>query len=124
MAQSKVLIIDDEEILRDILIEVMNMNGIETLSAETGEQGVELYKDNQEEIGAVLLDMILPGNSGVQIFREIEKINPAATVIFMSGIGQKEEIESLNTFAEISFVKKPFSLDEIKLKVMKYFPKH
>jgi len=117
MSNKKVLIIDDEEILRDILVDVMNINDIDSYAVSDGFQGVEFYKEHKNEIGLVLLDLLMPDESGIDTYKNLSHIDPNVEVIFMSGIGDRDTIDSLPGCGTCAFIKKPFSLDEITNKV-------
>ncbi len=113
----KVLIIDDEDILQDVLKEVMGMLEIPTVTANNGNQGIEIYKAQQKEIDLVLLDMMMPGLDGKETYQVLKRLNPQVKVIFMSGFTEED------TFFEEegegkTFIRKPFSIDEIRTKVL------
>ncbi len=117
-AKKKVLIVDDEEYLRQILVDVMNINEIDSIAVDEGRKALEIYQKEQNDIGLVLLDLILRKETGVDTYKSLCKINPNVKVIFMSGLGKRDSIQSIPNHEEFEFLKKPFSMDEVTEKVI------
>ncbi len=113
----KVLIIDDEEILRDVLTDVMEMIDIDSYVAGGGRQGVEMYKKHKNEIGLVLLDILMPDESGFETYQNLCFINPDVNVIFMSGYSDQKSLPKFSLDNGYAFIEKPFSMDEITKKI-------
>ncbi len=116
--KKKVLIVDDEEYLRQILVDVMEINDIESIAVDEGQKALEVYKKEKNEIGLVLLDLILLKETGVDTYKNLCKINPDVKVIFMSGLGDKDTLRTIPNYNEFIFLKKPFSMDEVTEKVV------
>ena len=116
--KKKVLIVDDEEYLRQILVDVMEINDIESIAVDEGQKALEVYKKEKNEIGLVLLDLILPKETGVDTYKNLCKINPDVKVIFMSGLGDRESLQAIPNHDDFEFLKKPFSMDEVTEKVV------
>ena len=116
--KKKVLIVDDEEYLRQILVDVMEINDIETIAVDEGQKALEVYAREKDQIGLVLLDMILPKETGVDTYKNLCKINPNVKVIFMSGLGEIESLQTIPNHEEFEFLKKPFSMEEVTEKVV------
>jgi len=118
LVRKKVLIIDDEEYLRQILVDVMDINDIDSIAVDEGQKAIEIYKQEKNEIGLVLIDLILPKETGIDTYNKLCKINPNVKVIFMSGLGDKETLQTIPNYNEFIFLKKPFSMDEVTEKVV------
>lgn len=116
--KKKVLIVDDEEYLRQILVDVMDINEIESIAVDEGQKALEIYAKEQNQIGLVLLDLILPKETGLETYKNLCKINPKVKVIFMSGLGDRDSINTFPDNEEFDFLKKPFSMDEVTEKVV------
>jgi DNA-binding NtrC family response regulator len=119
--KKKVLIVDDEEYLRQILVDVMDINDIDSIAVDEGQKALEIYKKEKNIIGLVLLDLILPKETGVETYKKLCMINPDVKVIFMSGLGDKESLQTIPNYNEFEFLKKPFSMDEVTEKVLMSF---
>ena len=103
-----VLIIDDEETIREVAALMLEDMGYDTLCAVDGLDGVEVYRQNQHEIVAVLLDMTMPRLDGKGCFRELRRINPGVQVILSSGYNEQEATSRFTGKGLASFVQKPY----------------
>ncbi|MDD8017937.1 MAG: PAS domain S-box protein [Bacteroidota bacterium] len=108
-----ILLIEDEEMLRELLKAVLVSQGYRVLTAADGEEGVSVFSRHQKEVAVVITDMGLPKLSGREVFRNIRTINPKAKVIMASGfIEQNDKSEMLKAGVKL-FVQKPYFPDEI-----------
>jgi len=87
-----VLFADDEELIRDLGRQVMEMHGYTVLLAEDGMRAIELFRSNREAIDLVVLDLTMPQRSGMEVLRAIWEIDPGARVILSSGISPPEPV--------------------------------
>ncbi|MBI5250693.1 MAG: response regulator [Desulfomonile tiedjei] len=114
-----VLIIDDEETLRDLASELLTKFGYRVLVAPNGKEGIKLYRERGHEIDLVILDLIMPEMGGRQCFETIFQINGSAKIVMASGYagdGQLEDIQNLGAEAIIS---KPYDATELLTLVRK-----
>ena len=102
-----ILVVDDEDMVRDIACRTLTRFGHETVPVEDGEAALAALAEH-EEIGLVLIDASMPGMSGLEVFAEIKRRGYVMPVVLMSGyVG--EQLETNELFAALSgFVKKPF----------------
>jgi DNA-binding NtrC family response regulator len=108
-----ILVIDDEDMLRDVLKEVLEMVGFSALFASSGREGIQLFRENIERIHLVLLDVLMPEMSGLETHKQIKEIDPDMKFIFMSGFPDKNALSLRELSDDYVFVKKPFSVKEI-----------
>ena len=108
-----VLVIDDEEPIREGVFDIMAMINILVLSAEHGAQGLQVYKEHQADIAVVLLDMCMPVMDGAQTFVALRAINPAVKVIFSSGFSETKLMRELVARGEADFLPKPYDADTL-----------
>lgn len=111
----KALIIDDEESLREIISEVLNLLDIECYMAEDGNQAIEIAKTNTEDIGLVLLDLNMPVLSGEDTYHAIKPFLNNCPTIFMSGFSDNDLQERIKE--NTHFIKKPFTIMQLHKKV-------
>jgi len=111
LGKPKVLIVDDEEVLRNILARFMNKAGYETLEAKDGKQAIELYKISKPFI--VLSDIMMPKMDGLTLLKEIKKIDSRAMVVLMTGYGNEDILLDALRGGAMNFFKKPFNFQEI-----------
>ncbi len=113
MTTESILIVDDEEFLRDQLERILGEEGYAVRGVETGRQALEAV--DREGVDLVLLDLNLPDLHGIEVLRELRARDPDLLVIVVTGYGSVESaVESLKLGA-YDYIKKPFKADAIKL---------
>src|SRR3990172_3856298 len=113
----KILVIDDEPILRDSLRVALETSGYDVLTARTGEEGLDLSQRENPDL--VLLDHWLPGMNGDEVLRRIKEMNPDIPVIVMTAQGSIELAVNAMKMGAFDFLIKPFELDQIEALVKK-----
>jgi len=117
MESPKILVIDDEKLLRWSLEQNLSKEGYSVISAEKGAEGLELFSAEQPDI--VLLDIHLPDISGLNILESIKKENRNALVIMITAFGDVQTaVKTIKTGA-YDFVEKPFNMDKLKILISK-----
>jgi DNA-binding NtrC family response regulator len=112
-----ILIVDDEEGLREGLRMLLEGEGYTVVSAEAGEEALQILQ--QSHIDLVVTDMRMPGMNGIELLKNIRQRYGDLGVIILTGYGQIESyIEAMN-FGAIEYVSKPFKVDELKFIVNK-----
>jgi CheY-like chemotaxis protein len=105
----RILVVDDEEIVRRTARHALERYGYEVLVANDGAEAVEVYSGHNGSVALVLLDLTMPVMSGEEALRRLQQINPAVRVLLTSGYN---EIEALQRFAGkglAGFIQKPYS---------------
>jgi len=108
-----VLIVDDEPVVRATARLMLERLGYETMEAENGQEGVELYRQHQNSIQLILLDMIMPVMDGTECFNALRKINPKARVIISSGFSRDADLADLKQRGLGGFIRKPYNMAEL-----------
>lgn len=117
MAQEKILVIDDELFVRELLQEFLIKEGYKVYVAESGEKGINLVKATPVEIA--LIDLKMPGMDGISALKEIKKIAPGTIAIILTGYPTIDSsIEALRSGA-YDYVVKPFKLNDLKNTIAK-----
>jgi signal transduction histidine kinase/CheY-like chemotaxis protein len=111
-----ILVVDDEDLVRDVVNSVLVRRGFRVLTAADGEEALAIYRDRAREIDLVLLDMTMPRLSGVQVHHQLQQINPAVRVIFSSGHADVSERDRLAASTQ-TFVPKPYKPEELVRKI-------
>ncbi|WP_047395208.1 response regulator transcription factor [Cetobacterium sp. ZOR0034] len=101
----KILIIEDEDFLRDILKRYLEKDGYEVIEASTGEIGLEKFYSSNYAL--VLLDVMLPGIQGWEVCREIKKISNTPIIMLTARTEEEDEIKGLELGVE-DYIGKPF----------------
>lgn len=114
-AEGNVLLIDDEAVVREIGSEMIESLGISCITAENGEQGIQVYKENKTDIVLVILDIEMPGLSGDKVFDILKNINPGLKILVISGYAQNYlETKYFKRKLE-HFMPKPFQFKQLTL---------
>jgi PAS domain S-box-containing protein len=108
-AQS-VLIIDDESIIQDLIQDVLQSEGYSIITARDGETGIRLFRSKAEEIGLVILDVVLPKLDGQTVLSEIRKIRRDVKVLVISGYSKANVKKEMLESGIDGYIAKPFSI--------------
>lgn len=108
-----VLLVDDEETVREVCTSMLDVLGYEVISAKNGEEGVARYRDRWKEIDLVILDMIMPKMGGRDCFRRIREINPHARALLATGYSLDGAVQEILNEGMEGFLQKPFRLDQL-----------
>lgn len=112
-----VLIAEDDEAVRKLIRDVLERFGYKVIAAEDGEDAIEKFRENKEEIRLLLLDLIMPRKSGKNVYEEIKEIKPDIKAIFLSGYTADILFKRGILDEGLDFIHKPFSPREILRKV-------
>jgi signal transduction histidine kinase len=105
------LLVDDDEDLQETLGEFLTVNlGYRILQARDGLEAVDLYRQEQDRIGLILMDATMPRMTGPDAFRIIRELDPSAKAILCSGFSEAAGTKVALAFGFTEFLKKPFSL--------------
>lgn len=106
-----ILVIDDEEAVRDVVRDVLESRGVTVLDADSGERGIELFRRAAATIDAVLLDLTMPGMTGEAVFRELQLIRPDVRVVVSSGYSERETASRFRGDGLAGVVPKPYTAE-------------
>ena len=113
MAEPVVLIVDDEEGIRETLSGIFEDEGCSIVTANSGEEALDLLKEQSPDL--ILLDIWLPGIDGIQTLEEIKALRPDLPVIMISGHGNIELAVKATRLGAYDFLEKPLSLERVLL---------
>ena len=108
-----VLVIDDEALVREAVTDILEAEGLMVLAAADGESGLAVYRARQRDIRLVLLDLSMPGLSGVDTFHALRQLNPAVSVILSSGYHQDEATHPFVGQGLTGFLQKPYDVEAL-----------
>jgi two-component system chemotaxis response regulator CheY len=120
---NRLLIVDDALIMRMKISEVAKRAGWEVVGqASNGQEAVILYQELQPDL--VTMDMVMPDVDGLAALEAIRSVAPAAKVVMVSAVNQKEKLKRCIELGAIDFIVKPFDPDELMrfLEVQKQSP--
>jgi two-component system chemotaxis response regulator CheY len=109
----RILIVDDNESTREMVRLILQRTGHEVVGeAGDGESALKAFKDLRPEV--VLLDIIMPGKSGLEVLGEIRAVDPAAKVVMLTAVDQDEVNAQLSKSGAAAIIYKPFSYDDFE----------
>jgi PAS domain S-box-containing protein len=108
--EATILVVDDEESVRSMAAEMLDLLGYRVLTAIDGREAIEIFKEKKNEIDLVLLDMIMPNMAGKETYRELKKITPDIKVLLASGYSQNDKTKEILDEGVLGFVQKPFGI--------------
>lgn len=111
--RGKVLIIDDEAVVRRLADVALRTAGLETMIADNGFRGITLFSAAPQDIDLVILDLTMPGMDGLEVYRELRRIRPEVQILLSSGY---HEHQAARLFAEdppSDFLKKPYQPSDL-----------
>ncbi|MEK6776770.1 MAG: sigma-54 dependent transcriptional regulator [bacterium] len=117
MARAKILVVDDEKLIRWSLKQNLEKENYEVFTASSGEEALEIF--NQELPDLILQDIKLPGMSGLEILENVKKLRKESLVIMMTAYGDIKTSVKAMKLGAYDFVEKPFDFDKLKLTVAK-----
>ncbi len=108
-----ILVIDDEAMVKQLAKDVLKRYGYTVLTAASGAEAIDLFRQRSAEIDAVILDMVMPAMEGREVFRRLQEIKPGVKVIISSGYSHDRDADDLIEQGARSFVQKPFRIAEL-----------
>lgn len=117
MAIEKVLVIDDEVIMRNFLVEALKRKGIDAVGAETGEKGLKILQDDHFDM--VITDMKMPGITGMEVLKKVKEISPGTLVLVITAFGTIENAVDAMQAGAFHYLIKPFSIESLMANIEK-----
>ncbi|MEE9565048.1 MAG: response regulator [Candidatus Hydrothermarchaeaceae archaeon] len=112
---SKILVVDDDEQMREGIVEMLTREGYTVSDVGSGAEALEKIK--KEDFDVILTDLIMPGIDGMEVLRQTKKLKPAVRVIMITGFGTIENaVEAMKEGAS-DYVSKPFKINEVQITV-------
>ena len=113
----RVLVVDDEEVIRDVLESLLEREGWTVHSAENGAQALEMFEHDPHDV--VLLDLMLPDRSGLEVLREMRRRDPDAVIVIVTAYSSIEGAIQAMREGAFHYIPKPFQNQEVLLTVRK-----
>ncbi len=110
---ARVLVVEDDEVLRQLMVEVLSDQGYEVVAIETGERGLEAME--RELFDVILLDINLPGMDGMEVLRRTPSRQPDAQIVIMTAFGTVDTAVAAMKQGAFDYINKPFSTEELLL---------
>jgi len=115
--QVNILVIDDEQIMREGCSRILSKDGWAVITAENGKQGLNEIQACPEKIDVILLDLMMPGMSGMEVMDHVRTIDPNLLVIVITGYATVESAVEAMKKGAYDFIPKPFTPDQLRIVV-------
>ncbi len=122
MRERTILLVEDEEYLRENLSEILELHGYKVLAVPSGEVAMETAR--KRSFNVVLTDLKLPGIGGIEVIQSIKNINPDTACIILTGFGSIESAVDAMRAGAFTYLKKPFEKSELLVTIEKAFEVH
>jgi CheY-like chemotaxis protein len=117
LPQLSVLVVEDDPDVRELAVEIMEMNGYAVLSAANGEEALGILR-RERDIGLMFTDIVMPGGmNGAQLAQAALRVQPALKILFASGYADHTILDPLVLGHGASFVQKPYRPVDIAARV-------
>lgn len=112
-----VLFVDDQDVVIDVGRSILEELGYTVFVAKSGQKAIDIYAQRMEEIGLVILDMVMPVMGGGETYDRLKEINPGVKVILSSGYSLNGQASGILERGCDGFIQKPFNVNELSKKI-------
>jgi len=116
-----ILLVDDDEAIRNLGQEMLSKIGHRVITAKDGETALELYQDKQNEIDLIMLDLMMPGMGGYKCLEHLIDINPEAKILVASGYSCNETLKNEIQAKAKGFLSKPYAIQQVSEAIRNIF---
>ena len=113
--KGNILIADDEDMIRELINITLSKEGFTCFQAASAEEGLEII--NNQKLDLALLDIMMPGRSGIDLLKDIKQATPDTTVLMITAMNDMDTALSCIHFGAEDYITKPFNLDRVLLTV-------
>ncbi len=114
---STILLVEDEEPVRNFAARALRNKGYTVLEADCGEQAIEVIEEHGDTLDVIVSDVIMPGMNGPEMIKKIVPDHPDVKIIFISGYAEDAFTDSFGDDYEFNFLPKPFTLKQLAAKI-------
>ena len=113
---NKVLVVDDSRVIRRLLVELLEISGLETCSASDGWEAIEVFQREQPDL--LISDLHMPKMNGFELTRKVRAFSDVPILILTGGSGNMgdDRVAAIDAGAD-AFLMKPFGLDELRVRI-------
>ncbi|HBR14187.1 MAG TPA: hypothetical protein DD723_01400 [Candidatus Omnitrophica bacterium] len=112
---AKILVVDDEQIIRERMKSLLELDGYEVFIAESGQQGLAVFNEKKPEV--IVTDIKMPGMDGIELLEKIKAVSAEAEIIMLTGHGGIETAISSLKKGAFDYMTKPVDFDELSLNI-------
>jgi two-component system response regulator PilR (NtrC family) len=115
MADARILVVDDERSMREVLFSMLKNEGYDVTVAEGGEAAIEAVR--RETFDAIITDVRMPKVDGLQVLKAAKELSPSTVVIMITAFGSSETAVEAMKLGAYDYITKPFKYDEVTLNI-------
>ena len=112
-----ILLVDDEELILEVGTKMLQYLGYNVLGVGDGQQALDIFKKNKNNLDLVILDMNMPGMDGAIVYDKLKKIQADVKILIASGYFENNRIRKILENSFTGFIQKPFSVDVLSEKL-------
>jgi PAS domain S-box-containing protein len=116
---AKILLVEDEALIRKYCEEMLRSLNFDVMAAADGDEAVAMFRNHCTDTDLVMLDMIMPGMDGFNVFKILEEIDPRVKVIITSGFSADQRTDEILSSGPHGYLKKPYTLTELAEEITK-----
>lgn len=113
MALSRILVVDDEESIREFFQIMLKREGFEVLTASNGKEGFEAFKKTPVDV--IISDIQMPEMSGMELLQKVKEADPEMVMIMITAFGSTDTAVEAMKLGAYDYIQKPFKIDEVKI---------
>ncbi len=115
--EGTILVIDDEQMVLNVARGFLEQCGFTVVTADNPDRGIEIYRERHKSIAAVIIDLAMPGKSGLEVFKALKAFNPGVRAILSSGMLDNDSKEQALAIGFKDFANKPYMARELSVKI-------
>ncbi len=115
--QKTILLVEDEDFVRNVTQEVLESDGYRVITAVDGESGIRAFREYSAQIDLLLTDMVMPGMNGKELVARLVSLSPSLKAIFMSGYTENALVRQALADPRHAYLQKPFTIDALTRKI-------
>jgi CheY-like chemotaxis protein len=112
-SQPKILVVEDNGALRRLMLRILEGSGYAVVEAASGAQGLEVFREHASSLALAIVDMVMPGISGLDLAAEMERQRPGMNILYISGHAASVAMESIGRRSPDRVLIKPFDAAEL-----------
>ncbi|HLK47130.1 MAG TPA: response regulator [Bryobacteraceae bacterium] len=111
--QPQILVVEDNGALRRLMLRILAGSGYSVLEASNGAQAVDLFRQHSPALDLAIVDMVMPGMSGLDVAAEMERLRPGMKILYISGYASSVAMESISSRFPDHVLIKPFDAAQL-----------
>lgn len=119
MERMKIMVVDDEPFIREMMEEFLSLQGHDVFSASSGEEAISQLADKDPDM--VLLDIWLPGINGFETLARIKEVNPKVRIVMLSAFGDEDTVNEALEMGASFYLQKPIEFKKLNMIIQDWF---